>query len=228
MDIKETTVTLLSKKKLTDTVFRLEFETNDPIDFAPGQYLTMQVAEKRRKPYSIVSAKDNILTLVIDIKPGGVASKYFESINVGDSTQVWYPMGNFAVEHSDNPKLFVATGTGIAPYFSMVHHLMDAGFSKDIKVLWGIKNLSDDYLGEFFSEDIKKATNLEINYCVSRQKLDKNHVYNGRVTAFLKEWSFEKSLTDYDIYVSGNKEMVKDVVTLLKDKGCKNVFAEMY
>lgn len=228
MNLNATTVTLLTKNALTDTTYKLDFETKDQIDFSPGQYLTMQVAEKRRKPYSIVGVKNNVLTLVIDVKPGGIASQYFEALKVGDTTQVWYPMGNFTVTNFDNPKLFVATGTGIAPFISMAHHLINTGFSKEIKVLWGIKTMSDDYLAEFFAEDIKNASNLELYHCISRQKLDQKNVYNGRVTAFLNDWSFETPLTNYDIYISGNKGMVKDVVTILQNKGCKNVFTEMY
>jgi ferredoxin-NADP reductase len=106
----------------------------DSFVFKPGQFVTLDLPiheqrNKRWRSYSIASMPDgsNVFELVIVHIEGGVGSKYiFENINVGDSLTLRGPQGVFVLpENVEKEHFFICTGTGIAPFRSMLHHISD-------------------------------------------------------------------------------------------------------
>ena len=109
--------------------FWLEVEGIDQIDFQPGQFITMDlpIHEKRLKrwrSYSIANRPDNsnILELCIVYLDGGAASKYlFEEAVIGTKITFKGPTGVFVLpETIETDLVFICTGTGIAPFRSMI------------------------------------------------------------------------------------------------------------
>lgn len=106
----------------------------DSFIFKPGQFVTLDLPiheqrNKRWRSYSIASMPDgsNVFELVIVHIEGGVGSKYiFENIKVGDSLTLRGPQGVFVLPESvEKEHFFICTGTGIAPFRSMLHHISD-------------------------------------------------------------------------------------------------------
>jgi len=58
--------------------------------------------------------------IVVNVAPMGPGSQYFLSCRVGDTVEIIAPLGMFCLTDSPNKKVFVATGTGIAPFYSMI------------------------------------------------------------------------------------------------------------
>jgi glycine betaine catabolism B len=99
-------------------------------DFIPGQFVTLDLPihdkpNKRWRSYSISSWPDgsNIFELIIVLTPHGAGSTWiFENINEGSELKFRGPQGTFVLPRVLDQDLFlICTGTGIAPYRSMLH-----------------------------------------------------------------------------------------------------------
>ena len=130
----------------TGTVIRLEDETYntrrfwievpavETFGFIPGQFVTLDLPihekpNKRWRSYSIASWPDgsNVFELLIVLLEGGAGSTYlFNEIKVGSELTLRGPLGHFTLhpEHLEKNIFMICTGTGIAPFRSMAHHLL--------------------------------------------------------------------------------------------------------
>jgi CDP-4-dehydro-6-deoxyglucose reductase len=101
-------------------------------DFTPGQFVTLDLPihekpAKRWRSYSIASWPDgtNVFELLIVLLDDGAGTQYlFNEVHVGSELTLRGPQGVFTLPNSLEKDLyFVCTGTGIAPFRSMVQHI---------------------------------------------------------------------------------------------------------
>jgi CDP-4-dehydro-6-deoxyglucose reductase len=131
----------------------VELPETPHFNFIPGQFVTLDlpISEQRNKrwrSYSIASMPDgtNIIELLIVHMEKGVGSSYiFEELKVGSKLTLRGPQGVFVLPKNLDKDLFlICTGTGIAPFRSMVqyihHHRIP--FHK-IYLLFGTRTQSD-------------------------------------------------------------------------------------
>lgn len=125
-------------------VIRIANETNDTkrywievpelekFDFIPGQFVTLDLPihekkNKRWRSYSIASWPDgtNIFELIIVLDKLGVGTPYlFNEIVVGSELIFRGPQGVFILKEALDKNIFmICTGTGIAPFRSMIHDI---------------------------------------------------------------------------------------------------------
>ncbi|MCM8811524.1 MAG: FAD-dependent oxidoreductase [Candidatus Omnitrophica bacterium] len=123
--------------------FELTFDPGTRIHFTAGQFVAVLCPKDGkliRRAYSIASPpeeKDHV-ELIIKLVEGGVVTNWFWSLKEGDRFRVHGPFGKFVLpEQIDFDIVFVATGTGIAPFRSMIRHLLPAGFNKWVWLLFG-------------------------------------------------------------------------------------------
>ncbi|MBS1510656.1 MAG: FAD-dependent oxidoreductase [Bacteroidetes bacterium] len=104
----------------------------DWFDFKPGQFVTLDLPihekkNKRWRSYSIASWPDgtNVFELVIVLLEDGAGTSYlFNQIKEGDELTFRGPQGVFTLpETLDTDFYLICTGTGIAPFRSMLHHI---------------------------------------------------------------------------------------------------------
>lgn len=131
----------------------------EKLDFKPGQFLTfdLPIHEKktrRRRSYSIASAPNgtNEFEIVISRQPYGLASEYFwTQVHEGTNLSLMGPLGNFVLPEKIETRLcFISTGTGIAPFRSMLLDLVNHPRpTKGIDLIFGTRRLQDAlYLDE--------------------------------------------------------------------------------
>lgn len=125
-------------------VTRIEDETRDTrrfwiqvpeletFDFLPGQFVTLDLpihekVNKRWRSYSIASWPDgsNIFELIIVLDKKGAGTPYlFNEVKVGSQLSLRGPQGVFTLKQELDKDIFmICTGTGIAPFRSMLHHI---------------------------------------------------------------------------------------------------------
>ena len=128
----------------TGKVIRIENETADTkrywievpglasFDFTPGQFVTLDLpihekVNKRWRSYSIASWPDgtNVFELVIVLDKRGLGTPYlFNEINIGSDLIFRGAQGVFTLKEPLDKDIFmICTGTGIAPFRSMVNHI---------------------------------------------------------------------------------------------------------
>ena len=131
--------TLVAKTALTPSIWRLEFELDEPIRFAPGQYVKLRVAPFEWRDYSIAAAADKRLTLLVSTRTGGDGSLYADAVKPGEATELEGPFGGYRVERNAHRKVFVATGTGLAPFLPMFGEMAKAGEIEAAELYFGCR-----------------------------------------------------------------------------------------
>ena len=109
----------------TETV-RLEMQVGAAVVFEPGQYVRIQPAGADfHRSYSMANVPGtDRLQFFVRLVPGGVFSEWLVHSKVGDAVALSAPHGTFFLRDEDRPRLFVAGGTGVAPFLSMLRSMV--------------------------------------------------------------------------------------------------------
>jgi ferredoxin-NADP reductase len=213
--------TVIGKAQLADQMLEVTLELaadQQPVAFTAGQFAMVKVAEGVTRAYSLASLPGDLPKLVfcVGTKAGGLGSKFFENVKVGDSVNLTVPYGIFTVKSHDRPLLFVATGSGIAPFKSMVLQLLADGFSQEVHLLFGVRSEADLFYAGYFEDLAARHPNFKFVATLS-QASDTWHGARGRVTSHLELAS--SAYLSYDVYICGSKQMIVDVRALFVAKG---------
>lgn len=111
--------------------FFFKMPDDEKFDFKPGQFVMLDLPIESKitnRSYSIASAPNNQNTfeLIIVLNPDGLGTPHiWENYKVGDTVPVAGAIGKFTLPPTIETDLcLIATGTGIAPLRSMVHHIL--------------------------------------------------------------------------------------------------------
>jgi CDP-4-dehydro-6-deoxyglucose reductase len=222
---------------LAPEVHHFEFEVPgvEIFHFTPGQFVSVVErleGKEITRAYSIASPRDgNRFELCLNRVQDGIVSPYLFDLKPGDEVEMGEPLGYFTLRHPGHRSVFIATGTGIAPFRSMLlDHLPKT--QPRIALLFGVRYEH----GLLYRDEFE---NLQSHYDTFRflptitRPSDGWTGRTGRVQAHLDEalaiQSFEDQST-IDVYVCGLKEMVDDVRRELKARGFdrKQIIYEKY
>ncbi|MEJ7737713.1 MAG: FAD-dependent oxidoreductase [Chitinophagaceae bacterium] len=175
----------------TGIVIRIEDETQstrrfwiqvpelENFDFIPGQFVTIDLPihekpNKRWRSYSIASWPDgtNVLELVIVLLEDGLGTNYlFNKVTVGSALTLRGPQGVFVLPANIEKDVFlICTGTGIAPFRSMAHHIFNHRIPhQDIYLIFGCRKYADCLYGNELRELEKKIPSFTYIPTFSRE-----------------------------------------------------------
>lgn len=201
-------MTVHSVRWFGQEVFEIALE-REGLVFMPGDCLALFAADGRvSRPYSIASGiHDNTVRFVIRHMPGGVVSSFLSSRKPGDAVRVSPPFGWFRPgEHFEKrPFVFIATGTGIAPFLSFFRSFPDIN---PAFCLYGVRHAVDLIDPEW----MRKRAPVQI--AVSRDVVP--GCFHGRVTGILEKMSLP---IDADYYLCGLDVMIDEVTISLEQHG---------
>lgn len=115
------------------SLLRMRVAVDSRLDYAPGQYVTVR-AHGTPRAYSLAnSPSEDDLEFCIRRVPGGkLTSDLFVHTDVGDRVVVRGPNGEMVLDDpSDRDLVFMATGTGVAPFKSMIDYVFERGWDED-------------------------------------------------------------------------------------------------
>jgi ferredoxin-NADP reductase len=129
------------------SLLEMRVRLDDDVDFsfAPGQYATVTF-DGHPRPYSIASspAADGVEFCIRRVPGGTLTSDVFQYLDVGDAVTVRGPNGGMVLDDpSERDVAFLATGTGVAPFKSMIDYLYETdrhvvdGHERDVWVFLG-------------------------------------------------------------------------------------------
>ena len=127
-----------------------------PVDFAPGQWLSLQLPVGDRPPlvraYSLAAPArpDGSLVLCFDRVEGGLGSGWLWEAEPG-ATAVTFtgPVGNFVLPEGDGPLVLLARYTGIVPFRAMLLAI-DAGLApkRPVRLVYGAPSAAEQVYHE--------------------------------------------------------------------------------
>jgi CDP-4-dehydro-6-deoxyglucose reductase, E3 len=229
---------LIDSREIAPGVRHFEFEALgvDKLEFVPGQFtsFTGVIAGKEiTRAYSLASAPSgtNRFELCLNrVDPGHLSPRLFD-MKPGDRIAMRQPLGLFVMRRQPpRDSIFIATGTGIAPFRSMLQAHLNAS-SPAFTLLFGVRYESHLlYRGEF--EEMALA-HANFRFWPTLTRPDAGwEGRQGRVQAHLTEaiGPINERRVDVDFYLCGLKEMVDEVRGVLKSQGFdrKQIFYEKY
>jgi len=196
---------ILSRRWLSPTTFELTLERPAGFNFQPGQRVRLGKGPNERE-YSIAAAPgDPDVVLCIRRVGSGGGSAWLSTAGIGTELRGSGPHGYFNFKPSPRPAIFVATGTGVAPFVSMAK----AG-TKGFTLLHGVKRAED-----LFYRDLLSASAQRYMACLSEETSADPTVFAGRVTRHLER---QVPPGACDFYLCGRSEMIRDVTWLVDDR----------
>ncbi len=212
------TATLLNSQVLAAKFHYFEFETEDPLAFKPGQYVSVKVAPNRINSYSIASGDgDHKFSLLVDTTPGGVGSKFFENIKPGDKLAYMGPFGVFTFKEDDGAKrlVFLGTGSGCSPLRSMLEAaLNNPDINVPIHFYFGLRHSDDVFWRDYFEKLAAEHPNFHFNLVLS-QPDESWHGQAGHITDTLQKEIPDGS--DVSAYLCGNPKMIEQASGILEN-----------
>jgi ferredoxin-NADP reductase len=136
--------------------------------FLPGQYLSLTVdidGVRTSRPYSISSSPTQTAyydLTVGRVKDGFVSNYLLDEVKVGDTLTTSGPLGNFYYNplFHGQKLVFLAGGTGITPFMSMIRTFTDQNLDLDILLLYGCRSVKD----ALFLPELRRRAELHTNF----------------------------------------------------------------
>ena len=207
----------------------------DSFDFIPGQFVTLDLpihekANKRWRSYSIASWPDgtNVFELVIVLDKIGAGTHYiFDEVKVGKEIIFRGAQGVFTLKDQLDRDLFlICTGTGIAPFRSMVHHIKNNNLPhKKITLVFGCRT-KDTIL---YYEEMKALDNSVAGFAyipvLSRERWEGR---SGYVHDVYEELCKEKQPAHF--LLCGWRGMIDEAKTRIVEMGYdkRDIHVEIY
>jgi CDP-4-dehydro-6-deoxyglucose reductase len=228
---------LIEFREIAPGVRHFEFEALgvERLDFVPGQFtsFTDVIGGKEiTRAYSLASAPSgtNRFDLCLNrVEHGHLSPRLFE-MQPGDRMKMRQPLGLFVLRQPPRDSVFVATGTGVAPFRSILQAQLNPS-SPAITLLFGVRYESHLLYSEELKEMARRYPQFRFWPTLTRPD-ERWKGRQGRVQAHLAEAAGEigERRGDLDFYLCGLKEMVDDVRSILKSMGFdrKQIFYEKY
>jgi ferredoxin-NADP reductase len=159
------------------------------------------------RPYSIAAGTgDEVLRFLIRRVADGTVSDWLAQRKPGDKVQVSAPFGWFRPgAATDSRSVFIATGTGIAPFLS---YLRSNPLCTPELCLYGVRR----HVEAFNLEELQHIENFSL--ALSQEETN-DHFY-GRVTGLLEQIPFAD---DIHYYLCGLDTMIDETSAWLENHG---------
>ncbi len=203
-------------EELASGVFILSFRRN--FSFQAGQVIGIGLEKDGpRRLYSIASGEQEPeIAILYNVVDEGYLTPKLSDLVEGDTIWITEPRGEFLYDPS--PAIWIATGTGIAPFYSMLR----SGKAENKILIHGERYLERFY----FYDDFMEAFGENYVRCCSGESDDS--VYYGRVTDFLQVT--DELPPDFKYYLCGRAEMVVEArdILIAREIPFNHIISEIY
>jgi ferredoxin--NADP+ reductase len=209
-------VSISFSQELSEGLYLVGFKRS--FTFRAGQVIGIALEENGpRRLYSICSGeRDEEIQILYKVVDEGYLTPQLSDLEIGDTIWITAPGGEFT--GNSDPAVWIATGTGIAPYYSMLR----SGLGANKILLHGNR-----YLEQFhFLDEFREVLGDNYIRCCSAES--DQGVYSGRVTDYLEER--DKLDPHLMYYLCGSADMVVEVRDILIAKGIPfaHIISEIY
>ena len=221
----------LSHKLLASKFNQYDFESEQPLKLAPGQYINVKVAPNTIRAYSVAFQPDEKhFSLLVDTRPGGPGSQFFENLKAGDVLTYMGPFGQFIFKPDDGADelLFLATGSGISAIRCMIESaLIDHKITKPIKLYYGLTHEGEIFWQNYWDDLKKKYPNFSYQICLYKPTGNWQGP-TGFITKLVEQ--DYSNAGECSAYLCGHKNMLEDATKLLLRLGCpkERIYTERF
>jgi len=223
--------TLSEIKKETNLTWKFVIKSDDKFIYKPGQFVQIKINELVRS-YSIASfstSNNSFELLIVKLDGGKMTEHLFERANEGDKIEIKGPLGKFTLpDEIDCDLLFICTGTGLAPFRSILQSILLQNIShKNIYLIFGTRTKNDILCKEEMLDYEKSIKDFKYIPVLSREKWDGETGYvHDQYLKLVKDDILENPT----FYLCGWRDMIKEARLNLKEQGfdSKKIKLEIY
>ncbi|GAB0174548.1 MAG: hypothetical protein HHAS10_04270 [Candidatus Altimarinota bacterium] len=216
-----TSIALVKEKKMLNaTTVELTIETEENHSSKAGQFMSFLWKDKEGqfpRSYSIAHHEGNQFTFLIKLSLEGRGAKCIRDCEEGDIVRIRNIAGGFILQDTSLEKIFIATGTGLAPIYRMIQE-DNKRATPSKKTLYFSVSTKDEL---FYQSQLEAIENLNLNIHITREKIDGFHFSRVNVESI-------DAPKETEWYLCGNPKMVSETRTTLLSKGYKNVYSEEF
>jgi benzoate/toluate 1,2-dioxygenase reductase component len=194
----------------TSTYFSIRLDDRAALGFLPGQYVNIEVpGTDQTRSYSFSSGPraDEAAFLLRNTPTGALPTYLRERAKVGDRIQFHGPLGSFYLRPLQRPVLFLAGGTGLAPFLSMLDKLAQEGAEHPIHLIFGVTNDADLIRMDELEHYTKQLPTFSFTCTVADD--GGSYPNKGYVTRYIQPEHLNGG--DVDVYLCGPPPMVDAV-----------------
>jgi benzoate/toluate 1,2-dioxygenase reductase subunit len=213
------TLKISARRWLSSHTVEIRFRRPEGFAFLPGQKIRF-VHQGTERDYTLINAPaDPELAICVRHVPQGRFSPLLVKAQLGTKFKTVGPFGFFIYQSDTRTAVFVATGTGVAPFVAFAR----AGV-RHFCLLHGVRRAEELY----YAQELAQCAKL-YRPCLSGETPgpgSQPQVFAGRVTACL-----DKNLAtgDYDFYLCGRSDMIAEAVGIIDSRFPQaRVFAETF
>jgi len=239
-NIREFKGTVESLENLNHDIKRLRIALpeGEELDIIPGQYMQIETPKYKKTPepvyraYSIATDPHDKthIDLVIRLVPGGICTTYvFEHMEAGQDITLNGPYGDFRLTDTDKDMIFIAGGSGMAPFLCMLAHIKNEGITRNVTYFFGARAKRDLICLDRMAEFEAAIPNVKFVPCLSEPMPDDNwDGETGLVTEVMSRHC--PDLSNMEAYLCGSPGMCDASVAALTANGLpvENVFFDKF
>jgi ferredoxin-NADP reductase len=210
-------------RELAPGVRHFDFDAVDwNAAFVSGQFLSLTAMigeDEITRAYSIASAPDpasHVFSLCANLVDGGRFSPHLFALQLGEEIEFKGPYGAFIPRRPVSDSIFVATGTGIAPFRAILQSVSRDHPERRFELIFGVRYRESLLYNDELAALAEERPNFVYSPTLTRPPEDWTGL-TGRVQAHVMASLGEQR--DIDVYICGLKEMVDDLRAQLKAAG---------
>jgi len=220
-------------ERLTDTVLRVVVETEAPLSYRAGQYITLSRPDGLARAYSVANVPaptSRALELHVRLLPGGRMSSWLSNPeSVGAEVRVRGPSGEcFYVPGSATQALvLIGTGTGLAPLWGVLHDALGNGHAGPIELWHGARNVAGLYLVRELEALERQHPHFRYRRCVLEGEADDVHELGALDRLVLES---APSFAGRRVYLCGDPSLVQTLKRriFLKGAALREIHADAF
>lgn len=228
--VPQANATILVRHDFTDTMAHFTMQLDSALGaFRPGQYVSLGVVEGGalvQRPYSIVAHDEAARRVELFIRrvPNGALSGRLWQLDRGARVRLGPARGLFVLDSADlRQRLFIGTGTGLAPLLAMLEDLAKRGDDTPNVLIHGVSYQDEAVYRHRIGAWIRSGLHIDYLPSVSRPDDLRNVGWaglTGRADAILArvldEWPEVRAGV---AYMCGNSDMIAGCTTVLREGG---------
>ncbi|MDQ7091044.1 MAG: 2Fe-2S iron-sulfur cluster binding domain-containing protein [Methylococcales bacterium] len=202
-------------------------------DFEAGQFIELDVPDLAlKRAYSIANTTnwEGRLEFLIRLQDQGQFSQFLQNqAEVGQVLNVHGPSGTFGLQGQClNPRCFIAGGTGLAPFLSILRRMADWGEDHPTQLFLGVNNEAEIFCREELADLQRSLPKLVVTLCVWKPS-DEWDGFRGTPADALVEHLKQTDILP-DIYLCGPPRLVEITTEIALEQGisAENIYCERF
>ncbi len=216
-------------RDLTHDIKELRIKLIDPetIEFLPGQYIQLEAPAygKNSQPvfraYSMSNAPSDAahVETIVRLVPGGICTTWvFTLLKEGDEVSFTGPFGDFRLSDSDSEMVWIAGGSGMAPFWSILRYMQNNGIARKCTYFFGAVRQKDMF---FMDQMQRMERELEwFRFVPALSGPEQPDAWDGEIGLITEVVARHvENNSDVEAYLCGSPGMIDASMEVLRDKG---------